>query len=468
MRINWSMVVVVMVGLFSACGGGGGSEDAAPSISNLRYTPASELQLPGSSATISGTVDFVDSGRNVVEMQLTTSAGDSLNVPLSLPDIGNGTLTASFKVSLDQIGQTNFEIWLKDSAGQVSNRLGGTFSVLVNDTVPRWRAAPGQAELGRLLGTNGLGAVAWDGENYVFVGSSVIVTSSDLVSWQVQSIDSNLSSIAWSGSAFVAVGRQALFGGERDVLMHSSNGLTWSTIHMADQCPAPLPGTTPPPCEYRAGLSKVIWAGSQFVAVGRETVPAAGTFALILTSPDGRTWTQQAKSAIPVGADIDPYGMGMASIAWSGDRFVAVGRASDGNAALWTSVDASSWNVGALPPLAAAPVFTLRDVTWGRGQFVAVGWGGTLPPIAVRASATLNSSDGVTWQSNASVLPLSALEAVGVAPGRFLIVSTTDYATSTDGRQWIPRVDASTCSRGVMWDGVRWVGLRANEVCISP
>ena len=467
MKLIWTILVVALVGVISACGGDGGGDDGAPAISNLRYTPASELQLPGERITITGTVDFVDSGRNVVEMHLSTSAGDSLTVPLSLPDVDKGTLTGSFTASLDQIGQTSFEIWLQDSAGQVSNRLGGTFDVLVNDTVPRWRAAPGQAELYRLLGTNGLNSVAWDGRKYVFVGAGVVVTSSDLMAWQVQSIDSLLSSVTWSGTAFVAVGTS--LDGERDVLMQSSDGLTWSTTHVADRCPVRLPGTTPPACEYRAGLSKVIWAGSQFVAVGRETVPGLGSFALILTSPDGLTWTQQAKDAIPVGADIDVYGMGMNSVAWSGTRFVAVGRATDDSAALWTSTDAGNWSVGALPPLPAAPQFTLRDVIWGRGQFVAVGWGGTLPPIAVRASATLNSADGVSWQPNAGALPLSALSAVGVGPTRFLIVSTTDYATSTDGRNWAPMVAASACGAGgALWDGLRWIGVGGTTVCISP
>ena len=463
------VIVVVALGvLLLACGGDGGGGDTAPSISNLRYTPASELQLPGESTAITSTVDFVDSGGNVVEMHLSTSAGGSLTLPLSLSGVGNGTLTGSFTVALDQIGQTSFEVWLQDSAGQVSNRLGGTFDVFVNETVPRWRNAPGQAELGRLLGTNGLNGLAWDGKKYVFAGSNVIVRSTDLVSWELQSTDSMLNSIAWSGTSFVAVGSTG--DGHRAVMMHSSDGLTWSTMTTTDQCPAAPPGTLPPLpfCEYRAGLSKVIWAGSQFVAVGREKVPGVGTFALILASPDGLSWTQQGKAALPVGADIDVYGMGLASVAWSGSRFVAVGRATDGSAALWTSLDALSWSPGTLPSMPPAPQFTLRDVVWGHGQFVAAGWGGTLPPIAVRSSATLASSDGTSWQLNTSALPLSALNAVGVGPTRYLLVSTTESSTSTDGRNWSTRVDASTPGNGVLWDGVRWIGVGSNQVRISP
>jgi hypothetical protein len=466
--LDRAIVSVALIGLLSACGGGGGGGgDAAPSISNLRFTPTSELQLPGERTTINGTVDFVDSGGNVVEMHLSTSAGDSLTLPLSLPGVANGTITGSFSVALDEIGQTSFEVWLQDSVGQVSNRLGGSFDVLVNETAPRWRNAPGQAELGRLLGTNGLNGLAWDGKKYVFAGSNVIVRSTDLVAWELQSIDSVLNSIAWSGTSFVAVGSTG--NGQRAVMMRSSDGLTWSTMTTPDQCPAP-PGSLPPlpVCEYRAGLSKVIWAGSQFVAVGREKVPGVGTFAMVLTSPDGLSWTQQAAGAIPVGADIDAYGMGMASVAWSGSRFVAVGRAFDGSAAVWTSPDALSWSPGTLPSMPAAPQFTLKDVVWGHGQFVAAGWGGTLPPIAVRSSATLASPDGTSWQLNTSALPLSALNAVGVGPTRYLLVSTTETSTSTDGRNWSIRVDAGTPGNGALWDGVRWIGVGSNQVRVSP
>ena len=463
-----SVFAFALIAALSACGGDGSSGDSAPNISNLIYSPTSELQLPGERATITGTVDFVDSGQNVVEMHLSTSAGDSLTIPLSLSGVGKGTLTGTFTVSLDQIGQTSFEVWLQDSAGQASNRLGGVFEVGVNDTVPRWRDAPGQIELGRLLGTNGLKAVAWDGTKYVFVGSRVVVTSADLASWQVQEQEFDLNSIAWSGHAFVAVGRESIRGGERDVLMQSTDGMSWSAKHMVDNCPAPLPGTTPPPCEYKAGLSKVIWAGSQFVAVGREYVPGAGTYALILTSPDGLTWTQQERTTIAVGADVDAYGMGMTSVAWSGSRFVAVGRAGDGSAALWTSSDARSWSPGTLPSLPAAPLFALQDIVWGQGQFVAAGWGGTMPPIAVGASATVNSSDGISWQVNSSALPLSALTAVGVGPTRFLVTSTTDSSTSTDGRQWSTKVNASTLGAAVLWDGTRWIGAGSNSVHVSP
>jgi len=101
-----SVFAFALIAALSACGGDGSSGDSAPSISNLIYSPTSELQLPGERATITGTVDFVDSGQNVVEMHLSTSAGDSLTIPLSLSGVGKGTLTGTFTVSLDQIGQT--------------------------------------------------------------------------------------------------------------------------------------------------------------------------------------------------------------------------------------------------------------------------------------------------------------------------------------------------------------------------
>ena len=355
MEFDRVIVVVALAALLLACGGDGGGGDTAPSISNLRYTPASELQLPGESTAITSTVDFVDSGGNVVEMHLSTSAG-ALDIAAVIVRRRQWHAHRQLHGSRStRSGSTSFEVWLQDSAGQVSNRLGGTFDVFVNETVPRWRDAPGQAELGRLLGTNGLNGLAWDGKKYVFAGSNVIVRSTDLVSWELQSTDSMLEQHCMVRDKLCRR-RHVAGNGHRAVMMHSSDGLTWSTMTTTDQCPAAPPGTLPPLpfCEYRAGLSKVIWAGSQFVAVGREKVPGVGTFALIL---DVTGWFESGPSrrrrTLPVGADVDVYGMGLASVAWSGSRFVAVGRAADGSAALWTSLDALSWSPGTLPEHAA-------------------------------------------------------------------------------------------------------------------
>ena len=46
MKFGGSVVIFLLAALLPACGGDGGGDDAAPSISNLRYTPTSELQLP--------------------------------------------------------------------------------------------------------------------------------------------------------------------------------------------------------------------------------------------------------------------------------------------------------------------------------------------------------------------------------------------------------------------------------------
>lgn len=469
MKLGRSLTFVVAFTLITACGGGGsGGGDPAPTISNLSYAPTTALQLPGERTIISGTVDFADSAGNVVEMHLRTSTGDLLTVPISPPVGTEGKLTGSFSVSLDQIGQTSFEVWLQDGAGQVSNRLGGTFDVQINDTVPRWRQAPGQAELGRLLVTNSLHGLAWNGNTYVMVGSGVIVTSADLRTWRLQNVGGTLHSVAWSGSEFVAVGRESVRGGERDVLMRSSDGSTWTVSHLVDHCPEPPVGVIVPPCEYLAGLSKVIWAGSQFVAVGREKVPGVGTFALILTSPDGTAWTQRASQQIAVGTDVDPYGMGMTSVAWSGSLLVAVGRAADGTPAAWTSSNADAWSSAALPPPQAAAQNALQDVVWGHGQFVAVGWGGTLPPLAVTTSTLLSSQDGIGWRVTNVSPPLVEWSAAGVGPTRLLAVSTTHYATTPNGQQWTTTVNASTCGSDVIWDGVRWVGVGSNVVCVSP
>src|SRR6266699_4443960 len=68
-------------------------------------------------------------------------------------------------------------------------------------------------------------------------------------------------------------------------------------------------------------LLAITWSGSQFVALGQAGI--------ILTSPDGHTWTEQGA---PVQADLF-------NIAWSGSQFVAVGFYGT----ILTSPDGGSW-----------------------------------------------------------------------------------------------------------------------------
>jgi len=435
--------------LLAACGGGGGTPaDSPPAISNLRISPTSALQVSGGTATVKGTIDFTDAGGNVSTLHLLTSAGDSLSLPVPLPGVTSGTIIGDFTVSVDQSGHFTFDVWLEDAAGNSSNHLTGTFDVLVNDSASTWREVPLTLSHGPLLGG------AWNGTTYVAVGAAgQVVTSSDALTWteQPSPIGARLNSVAWSGFIWVAVGVDA---NGRAVIMTSADGMTWAVAYQSILCNDPQSPAAVPPCPVSQSLSKIIWDGARFVAVGSETIMGSAPTALIMTSPDGMAWIQQAKGTIPVGSD---EGLGMASVAASGGMLAAVGQAADGTAAAWSSTDgALSW-VRQTVPLAGQRV--LRDVTWGRSGFVAVGWGGT--------PATVVSADGLSWQANQDTQTLPAMNAIAAGPNQYLAVSNTSIETTTNGLTWTVTPSMRACGNSVLWDGQRWVSFGA-EVCLSP
>lgn len=294
--------MAALVASATACGGGGGAGEPplhAPSISNLKYSPATALHAPGGTATISGTFDFVDAGGDIVSLRIAGSGGVDLTVATpALGGVRSGTGSGSFVIPVERIGKSTFELWAVDSRGSESNRLAGTFEVLPDDTAMTWTrldVAPPAVLYG----------IAWNGRRYVAVGArGTVMTSLDLSGRTVQAsgVGHPLRSVAASPSRVVAVSDA---GGEA-VVLGSSDGLDWSVHHRAG-------GLSP-----RTMLSKVLWTGSQFVAVGQEIAlsvsPIWVPYAVILTSPDGIVWARRAIRKIELG-DWAPSESAISSVA---------------------------------------------------------------------------------------------------------------------------------------------------------
>ena len=261
-----------------------------------------------------------------------------------------------------------------------------------------------------------LGGVVWTGKQFVAVGGqmedslkALIITSPDGVTWtqRTTTLPIFLTRIAWSGSTLVAVGGAG-------VVLTSTDGVAW----------------TPRSTGVTLHLWDVIWAGNQFVAVGgndvgeniRGVVGGMGT--VVLTSPNGLTWTRRAV----------PTTQPLAGIEWNGSLFVATGRAASGvsgqagNAVVLTSTNAINWTLRD----SGLASHDLYHVTWGNGRFVAVG-----DDMTVR-----HSTDGISW-TPASSLPSAPGGKVPTfydvlwADDRF--VAGGDYGlcmVSTDGDTW--------------------------------
>jgi len=422
-----------------------------PTVANLRYSPATAVQSASGTVSINVSLDFADSGANIASARFMSSAGPDLTVPVTTGSgLASGTATATFVVSAASLGAFTFQVWLIDSKGDLSNGLSGSFEVLPSGGSSTWTklsASPPAELLG--IGSNG--------GLYVAVGvSGTVMTSPDLASWSVRStgVTHTLRSVALSASKAVAVGDNA--SGE-SIVLTSNDGASWTATYRSIDCAGV-------PCASVSQLSKVIWTGTKFVAVGMERLAGAQMFhALVLTSPDGVAWTKRAPQTIALSDEFyGPQMRWVSSIAWSGSTFVLMAIDVNWDPVVWTSTDAQVWTLasGGLPTTVvwAGP---LTDVTWANGRFVTVdmsGWHGGAPVFA--------SVDGVSWEVDRNTDDLPQMNAVTAKNGEFLAVGDSYKETSTDGLTWTVSSHPAGCGNAVLWDGNRYVSVGAS-ICKS-
>jgi hypothetical protein len=237
-----------------------------------------------------------------------------------------------------------------------------------------------------------LNGVAFGAGRFVSVGDSdVILVSEDAIEWtqvavpsSTAGIESSLNAVLYAGDRFVIVGENPHSEGEPTVILTSTNGLIWAT----HSSPTPI---------RRDSLVALAYGLNQFVAVGRSHSLADGTAGgAVLRSLDALTWERH----------LIPGVSGLSGVAFGGDRFVAVGMSSQGEAMIATSIDGVAWD--------ARTEFEgeLEDIAYGNGVFVATGFGrleGELTPL------TSISEDGIAWDHHRS-----SLRNVAFVQGRFL------------------------------------------------
>ena len=254
-----------------------------------------------------------------------------------------------------------------------------------------------------------LSSVAWGNDRFVAVGDGgMIVHSEDGDRW-LPAGDTGTSAalygIAWSGEHFVAVGG--------DTLLHSSDGDRW----------LPAGSVTG---GHSGWLRDVAWSGGRFVAVGDYAV---------LYSRDGDLWQPGH-----LGVEGSLTGVG-----GNGTGFVAVGQGGK----ILHSSDGIRWDA-ATEPGAGVPLPTVESVAWGGDRFVAVGgWAG---PI-------LHSLDGEHWQEASPHDELYGLNGVTWAGDRFVAVGHA-IGFSEDGIRWRrARMSVHGDLTAAAWNGQRHVAV---------
>jgi photosystem II stability/assembly factor-like uncharacterized protein len=231
-------------------------------------------------------------------------------------------------------------------------------------------------------------------------------------SWasQVSGTTSQLNNVAFgnlsSQGQFVAVGYNG-------TILTSPDGSAWTS--RTSQNPN---GTA-----LALSLYGVTYGNGQFVAVG--------DFGIILRSPDGINWSQ------PVPGNINSNPLN--GVTYANGQFVAVGYSG-----IMYSSDGVNWNsISTQPSGITGPTVDLYSVTYGNGLFVTVGTynsSSTNQPISYNGIIG-TSPDGIDW--TIVQYPPNYLSGVTYGGGQFVAVGREGIIlTSPDGKTWTPQTAA--------------------------
>ena len=247
-------------------------------------------------------------------------------------------------------------------------------------------------------------------------GKAIILNSLDGSTW-TKIIDSpavnNLQGIAFGNGQLVVVGDSGFDqtgdpASRPEILTSSDNGATWTK-----QTVTTTPATF-------LNLNGVAFGGNLFVAVGDYDFETASS--VILTSPDGISWTRQTNPSPDI----------LRRITYVNGTFVVVG----GAGTVLVSTDGVTWLNRSI---SFGPEFT--------GVAVKPGVPATLAAVGTNSYQIYRSADdGTTWTiaSHAPAsLPTSVLRGIYYADGQFVAVAESDFIfSSTDAITWSTRMGA--------------------------
>jgi hypothetical protein len=266
-----------------------------------------------------------------------------------------------------------------------------------------------------------------NGTYVVIEASDWIWTSPDLVMWARRpQTATHLSGVAFGNGEFVAVGEDTAM---RGVILHSADGLVWSGAESVE--PSGLPS-----------LRRVAFQDGHFMAVGGY-VNVNGSAGWIYSSPDGKSW-QRPYFAAPWPNGPGP---GLFAVAFGQDTYLAVGGGQrfappyGGYTTVVESPDAQTW---VKTSNQAGGVFS--DVAFGNESFVALG------------GATVQTRTNGVWASGPDA---TALLGIGFGRGRFVAVGYGGLVqTSEDGLSWTNRASTTTSTlRRVVFVNDRFLAL---------
>ncbi len=341
--------VLLGAGLFSGCGSsssaGGTTDDVASGATDDAVTTADTTTSDVQTNDTTGQTDVgggtdaaaVDTGSGTgstslafVKQTTDTAAGLSAAIWANgrFVVVGGGDPTKPGDISLTSPDGINWTKHIVDSTlgqhGIAANSstyvvVGGTFTSSYIATSPDgavWTS-------GTKTFPYQLDAVVWAPERSEFVAVGMkggIVRSADGTTWEERSSGTSqeLTSIAWTGTTYVAVGKAPAGPGQSPVILTSTDSTAWTlvknpagmwfdavvsngkvTIAAGQSTQSSADLTTWTNLKVPAFAGEVFgmhWSGSRFLAaIEVSPYPSTG---IIVTSPDGETWTDAGLGTI--------------------------------------------------------------------------------------------------------------------------------------------------------------------------
>lgn len=255
-------------------------------------------------------------------------------------------------------------------------------------------------------------------------GTVQIIIDDSGKAWQESVLSSTYqpNKIIWANSQFMAVGHAG-------IVITSTNATGWTLHHT---------GTN-------NMLWGVTWSGTQYVAVGENKT--------ILTSPDGINWAIRSSGNI---SDFRLY-----AITWTGAKFVAVGADIVNNETeIQVSSDGINWTRSAFTVHSGE----LTSIAWSGNLLVATG---SFFSEGVRHPLLLSSPDGIDWalRSNVTNTGYSFNDVIWTG-SKFVIVGSGSSGYSTDGITWTYASHPAISLYGVCYSGKTYVAT-GNGLFIS-
>lgn len=207
--------------------------------------------------------------------------------------------------------------------------------------------------------------------------------------------------------------------GDYGTIISSSDGKAWSQQTIWNAAPF-------------AGLNSVTYADNMFVAVGDS--------GRIFTSIDGIHWLDRSAAV----------NTNLVDVAWNGSMFVTVGW----NGIMLSSPDAVTWTNRTPALLQASVYINFRTVAGGNNMFVVGGDSGySEQPIM------LTSTNGINWEimPDTSMISICKIRWIN---NQFIAGTAVGIFTSPDGLIWSDRIKkAGMVIYGIAWSGNQYIAI---------